>query len=95
MFVSWFEGGNVFRSGACFHRGNGKIFYFRPGHETYPIFHQPIIRRVIANGVRWAAPAGGPEFPYTVPGTVGHIGINEKEPHETMSDKGSLRERVG
>ena len=59
VFISWFQGGEVFRSGCCFHRGRGKIFYFRPGHETYPIFYQAEVRRVIANGVRWAAsPAG-------------------------------------
>jgi trehalose utilization protein len=60
VFVSWFQGGEVFRSGCCYHRGRGKIFYFRPGHETYPIFHQPEVLRVIANGVRWAAPVDGP-----------------------------------
>jgi trehalose utilization protein len=38
VFVSWFQGGEVFRSGACYHRGKGKIFYFRPGHETYPTY---------------------------------------------------------
>lgn len=38
--ISWFEGGEVFRSGCCYHRGNGKIFYFRPGHETSPVYHQ-------------------------------------------------------
>jgi len=56
VFISWFQGGEVFRSGCCYHRGNGKIFYFRPGHETYPIFHQPEVLKVIANAVRWAAP---------------------------------------
>src|SRR5690606_1911500 len=56
VFVSWFQGGEVFRSGCCFHRGHGKIFYFRPGHETYPIFYQPEVRQVLANAVRWAAP---------------------------------------
>lgn len=54
LFVSWFEGGEVFRSGATWHRGRGKIFYFRPGHETYPVFHNPEIMGVILNGVRWA-----------------------------------------
>ncbi|MFC5528579.1 ThuA domain-containing protein [Cohnella yongneupensis] len=58
IFVSWFEGGEVFRSGCTFRRGQGKIFYFRPGHETYPTYYHPIIRRVIANGVKWAAPSG-------------------------------------
>ena len=56
VFISWFEGGDVFRSGCCYYRGQGKIFYFRPGHETYRIFYQPEIRRVLTNAVRWAAP---------------------------------------
>jgi len=60
VFISWFQGGEIFRSGCCFHRGRGKIFYFRPGHETYPIFHQEEVLKVIANAVRWAAPTGGP-----------------------------------
>ncbi|MFC5469935.1 ThuA domain-containing protein [Cohnella suwonensis] len=58
VFVSWFEGGEVFRSGCTFRRGQGKIFYFRPGHETYPTYYHPIVRRVIANGAKWAAPSG-------------------------------------
>ncbi|THF82608.1 ThuA domain-containing protein [Cohnella fermenti] len=58
VFVSWFEGGEVFRSGCTYKRGQGRIFYFRPGHETYPTYYHPLVRRVIANGVRWAAPSG-------------------------------------
>jgi trehalose utilization protein len=58
VLVSWFEGGEVFRSGCTWKRGQGKIFYFRPGHETYPTYYHPLVRRVIANGVRWAAPSG-------------------------------------
>lgn len=64
VFTSWYEGGEVFRSGCCYHRGAGKIFYFSPGHETYPIYYQPEIQRVIANAVRWAAPAGGPAITF-------------------------------
>ena len=56
IFISWFSGGEVFRSGATWQRGNGKVFYFRPGHETYPTFHQPEVQRVISNAVRWAKP---------------------------------------
>ncbi|MEO1643632.1 MAG: ThuA domain-containing protein [Chloroflexota bacterium] len=56
VMVSWFEGGEVFRSGCCYHRGMGKIFYFRPGHETHPIYYQPEVQQVITNGVRWAMP---------------------------------------
>lgn len=60
VFVSWFTGGEIFRSGCCYSRGAGKIFYFRPGHETYPTYHNPDVLRVIANGTRWAAPVNGP-----------------------------------
>jgi trehalose utilization protein len=56
VFVSWFPGGEVFRSGACYSRGAGRVFYFRPGHETYPTYFNPQIRRVIANAVEWATP---------------------------------------
>ncbi len=56
IFVSWFESGEVFRSGCVWERGHGKIFYFRPGHETYPIFENADVLRVITNAVRWAAP---------------------------------------
>jgi trehalose utilization protein len=58
LLVSWFTGGEVFRSGAVWHRGKGKVFYFRPGHETYPTYHNPEVLKVIENGVRWAAFAG-------------------------------------
>ncbi len=61
IFISWFAGGEVFRSGMCFHRGMGKIFYFRPGHETLPIYHNEEILRVIYNAVRWAAPIDRPQ----------------------------------
>jgi trehalose utilization protein len=54
VFISWFEGGEVFRSGCTFHRSNGKIFYFRPGHETYPIYANKQVQQVIQNAIRWA-----------------------------------------
>ncbi|HWQ15538.1 MAG TPA: ThuA domain-containing protein [Roseiflexaceae bacterium] len=60
VFVSWFTGGEVFRSGCCYTRGRGKIFYFRPGHESYPTYYDANVRQVIANAVRWAAPTNGP-----------------------------------
>ncbi len=56
VFVGWFEGGNVFRSGVTFERGHGRIFYFQPGHESYPIYFNKEIRKVIGNAARWAAP---------------------------------------
>jgi len=61
VFISWFKGGEVFRSGCCFYRGKGKIFYFRPGHETFPIYYQSEVQRVIYNAVKWTAPVKGPE----------------------------------
>jgi trehalose utilization protein len=60
VFISWFAGGEVFRSGCCYQRGQGKIFYFRPGHETHPTYYQSEVQKVIANAVRWAAPVKRP-----------------------------------
>lgn len=57
IFIGWFEGGEVFRSGCCYNRGRGRVFYFQPGHETFPIYHQKEIQLVITNAVGWAAPA--------------------------------------
>lgn len=54
VFVSWFQGGEVFRSGLTWRRGAGNVFYFRPGHETYPTYHDANVQRVIANAVKWA-----------------------------------------
>ncbi len=55
IFISWFQGGEVFRSGCTFQRGHGKVFYFRPGHETLPIYRDANVLRVITNAVRWGA----------------------------------------
>jgi len=59
VFVSWFGGGEVFRSGLCYRRGAGRIFYFRPGHEANPSYHNPDVITVIHNAVHWAAPTPG------------------------------------
>lgn len=56
IFLSWFRGGDVFRSGVSFQRGAGKIFYFAPGHETFPTYYDKNVLAVIGNAVRWAAP---------------------------------------
>lgn len=56
VFISWFQGGEVFRSGCCWHRGRGKVFYFRPGHEAFPIYQNPEIQRILVNAARWACP---------------------------------------
>lgn len=68
IFISNFAGGEVFRSGCVWTRGAGKVFYFRPGHETYPIFHDASVLKVIENAVRWMAPAARQEI------TVSHRG---------------------
>lgn len=54
VFLSWFSGGEVFRSGCTFHRGQGRIFYFQPGHETFPTYYDANVRKVISNAIKWA-----------------------------------------
>jgi trehalose utilization protein len=65
VFLSTFSGGEVFRSGCCWRRGRGKVFYFSPGDQEYPIYSHPDIRRVLANAVQWARPE--PETNFTPP----------------------------
>ncbi len=76
VFISWFSGGEVFRSGCCYKRGLGKIFYFRPGHEAYPTFYREDITKILKNAVDWAKPSGGPHP------TLGHF-----EALEQVGDK--------
>lgn len=73
IFVSWFPGGEVFRSGCTFRRGNGKIFYFQPGHETFPSYYNEKVQKVIKNAVRWCAPTEN-SYPY-----YGHFQALEEE----------------
>ena len=56
VFMGWFAGGEVFRSGVTYRRGAGRIFYFQPGHEEYPTYHDPNVQRIIRNAVYWACP---------------------------------------
>jgi trehalose utilization protein len=85
VFVSWYQGGNVFRSGCAYERGRGKIFYFSPGHETLPIYYQPEIQHVIANAVSWVAPLGWPAVP--VPSS--HVGGgHQPKPIEHVPETG-------
>lgn len=68
VFVSWFQGGEVFRSGLTWKRGAGNVFYFRPGHETYPTYHDANVQTVIRNAVKWAYnPARRVENPTAAP----------------------------
>jgi trehalose utilization protein len=74
VFISSFAGGEVFRSGCAFRRGQGRIFYFSPGHETHPVYHQAEVRRVIGNAVVWAAQGSLPAyttFPTTLQSPAG------------------------
>ena len=57
IFTGWFRGGEVFRSGCTWTRGYGKVFYFQPGHETNPTYHNPHVLQIIKNAIRWVAPA--------------------------------------
>jgi trehalose utilization protein len=56
IMIGAYDGGEVFRSGCCWYRGYGKIFYFQPGHETYPVYRIPEIQTIIKNAVRWCEP---------------------------------------
>ena len=56
VFMGWFAGGELFRSGCTWHRGLGKIFYFQPGHEEFPIYYNEYVVKILQNAVRWAAP---------------------------------------
>ncbi|MCB1834210.1 MAG: ThuA domain-containing protein, partial [Geminicoccaceae bacterium] len=83
VFTSWFQGGEVFRSGLTYRRGAGNIFYFRPGHETYPSYHDANVRMVLRNAARWAYnpaarvadPVSAPNVPVErAPETIEHRG---------------------
>ena len=64
VLISWNEGGEVFRSGCCWKRGNGKIFFLGPGHETHPIYHNQDIQLIIKNAIDWAKPPNPPPTYY-------------------------------
>ena len=66
VFISSFSGGEVFRSGVTYTRGRGRIFYFSPGDQAYPVYEHPDVRRILANGVEWAAPAERERRPFEV-----------------------------
>ncbi|MBQ4338732.1 MAG: ThuA domain-containing protein [Clostridia bacterium] len=83
VFIGWFAGGEVFRSGCCWQRGLGRVFYFQPGHETNPTYHDENIQRIIINAVRWAAPC---RKVFNVP--TGHSKISPEERlHEADAKK--------
>lgn len=85
IFISWFEGGEVFRSGFTLRRGNGRLFYFRPGHEAFPTYRDPNVLKVIANAIRWARPTVSMPYPTT------HV----PEPLEKLSANAVAFTKVG
>ncbi len=95
VFVSWFQGGEVFRSGLTYKRGAGNVFYFRPGHETYPTYHDANVQRVIANGVRWAfnpvARIANPNDAPNVPVGTSPEPITERGPKLHAAGEAGLR----
>ena len=70
VFGAWYEDGYIFRAGACFLRGAGKVFYFQPGHETCRSFYNPYVQKIITNAVYWAMPS---ELGYEIPDKCPHI----------------------
>ncbi len=70
VFGGWYEDGYIFRSGCCFLRGAGKIFYFQPGHEYCPTYYNPYVQRILKNAVEWVKPA---DFGYRIPGNCPEI----------------------
>ena len=70
VFLGWFQGGEVFRSGVTYTRGKGKIFYFQPGHESNESYHHPQIQHILKNAVHWAAPCGAITEPFGCPNIV-------------------------
>lgn len=56
LALSWFQGGEVFRSLCTWRRGNGTVIYFRPGHETFPTYHDQHVQTILANAAQYAAP---------------------------------------
>jgi trehalose utilization protein len=80
LFIAWWEGGDVCRSGTLFERGRGKIFGFTPGHETFPIYYQPEIRQVLRNAARFLARPSG----LRISAGEGHL---SGEPREDLSHR--------
>ena len=68
VFGSWYEDGYIFRSGVCYLRGAGRVFYFQPGHEYCRSYYDPYVQRILTNAVYWAKPADlGYEIPDGAP----------------------------
>lgn len=90
VFISWFAGGEVFRSGLTWRRGAGNIFYFRPGHETYPTYHDATVHHVLRNSVKWAYnPQGAYEAIHKAPN------VPVEKALEPIEERGPKLHRAG
>ena len=89
VFISWYDGGEVFRSGVTFRRGAGRIFYFSPGHEVYPIYHDPNVQKVLRNAVKWA------HNPVAWPGILEAANVPTDKAPEKIVDKGPKLHKPG
>ncbi|MDD4870880.1 MAG: ThuA domain-containing protein [Kiritimatiellae bacterium] len=85
VLMSWFEGGELFRSGFTLQRGNGRLFYFRPGHEAFPTYYDPNVLKVLGNAIRWARPTLSMPYPNT----------HAPDPLEKISEKTFKFDKVG
>ncbi len=90
VFISWFEGGEVFRSGLTYKRGAGHIFYFQPGHETYPTYHDENIAVVLRNAVRWAF---NPDISDDDPGAAPNVPVSQAP--EKIEERGPRLHKDG
>lgn len=90
VFISWFQGGEVFRSGLTYRRGAGKVFYFRPGHESYPTYHDSNVQKVISNAVRWAF---NPEARIAEPATAPNVPVDDAP--ERITERGPRLHKDG
>lgn len=76
IFTGWFTGGEVFRSGCTFERGKGRIFYFQPGHESFPIYRNANIRSIILNAALWAVRADEGPVDFKPDGGCPHVPVS-------------------
>lgn len=103
VFVSGFTGGEVFRSGCCFRRGKGKIFYFSPGDQEYPVYHQADIQRVLANAALWARPLPRESAPVRIDNAQrdwfraedGRVGVDGRAVAQTSGAQSSGAQQEG
>ena len=93
VFLSTFSSGEVFRSGCCWRRGKGRVFYFSPGDQEYPVYHHPDIRRVLANAVQWARP--DPEAGFDPPAVVADAGADVPAAAGRRRERASAARRGG